>query len=82
MAIYQGESGEQRDALMPALFYLALKPALSEINARLFEECFAIAFFDYIYVISDLERAIAYDITNEILQRTCHIDVNVGKLAT
>eukprot|EP00959_Pyramimonas_sp_CCMP1952_P469766 9495525-Pyramimonas_sp.AAC.1 len=33
--IEQGDGGEQGDALMPALFCLALRPALQHIHARL-----------------------------------------------
>ena len=33
--INQGDGGEQGDALMPALFCLALKPALDAIQAAL-----------------------------------------------
>jgi len=80
--IYLGGGGEQGDALMPALFCLALKPALLEMNAHLPGGCFAVAYFDDIYVITDPEHARpAYDIMKEVLHRTCHIDVNIGKLA-
>eukprot|EP00973_Karenia_brevis_P082367 11418173-Karenia_brevis.AAC.1 len=34
-AIDQGDGGEQGDALMPGLFCLALRPALTEIQERL-----------------------------------------------
>ena len=80
--IPQGDGGEQGDALMPALFCLALSPALAEIQGRLLPGEVVVAYLDDIYVICSRARARdAYELVKEVLQRTCHIDVNQGKLA-
>ena len=79
--VTQGEGGEQGDALMPALFCLAMRPALEEIQQRLTHGDIAVAYLDDIYIITKPERARnAYDITAEVLQRVCGIRVNQGKL--
>ena len=77
----QGEGGERGDALMPALFCLAMKPALEEIQRRLQPGDLVLAYIDDIYVLTKPERAReAYDLVAEVLERTCHIQVNQGKL--
>ena len=75
------EGGEQGDALMPALFSVALKPALSAIQARLGPGELVVAYLDDIYLITAPENARrAYDITAEVLRQMCGIEVNQGKL--
>ena len=80
--IEQGDGGEQGDALMPALFCLALQPALTEIQSRLPPGNFVFAYLDDIYIVCS--RALvksAFEIAKECLLRTCSIDINLGKLA-
>ena len=77
----QGEGGEQGDALMPALFCLAMKPALEEIQSRLGEGDLVLAYLDDVYILTRPERArAAYDVAAEVLSRVCGIQVNRGKL--
>ena len=79
--IPQGEGGEQGDALMPALFCLAMKPALEEIQRRLQRGDIVLAYIDDVYVLTRPERAReAYNLVAEVLERTCNIQVNQGKL--
>ena len=49
--IHQGDGGEQGDALMPALFCLALKPALEAIKAYLPDGAWVVVYLDDIYVV-------------------------------
>ena len=80
--IEQGDGGEQGDALMPALFCLALRPALQHIHARLPPGAEIIAYLDDIYVVcnpDEVEYVLA--LAESTLQTTCSIDVNMGKLA-
>ena len=80
--IWQGDGGEQGDALMPALFSLALHPALEIIRADLPENAFLIAYLDDIYVVCDSCDAVdCLRCVRNTLSRVCHIDVNLGKLA-
>ena len=67
---------------MPALFCLALKPALDAIRAHLPPGAFIVAFLDDIYVVCDavdVHEIFCY--ARDTLQEVCHIDVNLGKLA-
>eukprot|EP00973_Karenia_brevis_P018177 2496574-Karenia_brevis.AAC.1 len=67
---------------MPALFSLAMRPALQEIQDRLPDGACVVAYLDDVYVIcKPAETAEAYETVREVLQRVCHIDVNLGKLA-
>jgi len=79
--IMQKKNGEQNNALIPALFCLALRRALAEVQSRLPPDCVVLAYHDDIYVIcphGDTRQC--YDIVSEVLQQRCHIDVNIGKL--
>ena len=79
--IRQGEGGEQGAALMPALFCLALKPALAEIQAALQPDEQVYAYLDDIYVVTSPARVRAvFDLVSEVLYRVCRIRVNRGKL--
>jgi len=79
--IRQAEGGEQGDALMPALFSMALRPALAEIQARLPAGDLVTAYLDDIYIVTRPERARhVYDIVQETLWRVCRIRINQGKL--
>eukprot|EP00959_Pyramimonas_sp_CCMP1952_P111273 2327799-Pyramimonas_sp.AAC.1 len=49
-AIPQGDGGEQGDALMPALFCMALQPALLHIRERLPPGAELVAYLDDIYL--------------------------------
>ena len=78
----QAEGGEQGDALMPALFCLALHPALQRIKALLPQDATIIAYLDDIYIICDgSDTAEILQQSDTVLGQLCHIDVNVGKLA-
>ena len=80
--IHQGDGGEQGDALMPALFCLALKPASEAIRARLPQGAWVVSYLDDIYIVCDPSDAhTIFCSTRETLQRICHINVNLGKLA-
>ena len=50
-SIVQGDGGEQGDALMPALFCLALRRALEEIQELVPQGGMVFAYLDSIYVI-------------------------------
>ena len=80
--ILQGDGGEHGDAMMPALFCLALRRALQEIKEGLPEGSTILAYLDDIYVVCDrADTAAIFARMQEILARTCHIDVNLDKLA-
>jgi len=80
--ISQGDGGEQGDALMPALFCLALRRALQEIQGILPRDAYVFAYLDDVYVICGRDDVHGcYETVRDILQLRCHIDVNVGKLA-
>ena len=49
-ALVQGDGGEQGDALMPALFCLALRPAVCEIQEKLPAGAVVVAYLDDIYI--------------------------------
>ena len=62
-------------------FCLAMKSALEEIQQRLQPGDVVVAYIDDVYVLTRPERArAAYDLVAEVLQRTCGIQVNQGKL--
>ena len=66
--VVQGEGGEQGAALMPALFCLATRPALQEIQARLHPDDLVVAYLDDVYVLTRPERARAsFDVVAEVL---------------
>ena len=80
--IRQGDGGEQGDALMPALFCLALQPALQRIRAALPPGSEVLAYLDDIYIVCNIADAtVIYDNVRSTLKHVCHVDVNVGKLA-
>ena len=77
----QGEGGEQGAALMPALFCLAMRPALQEIQARLQPGDLVVAYLDDVYILTTPDRAReAHDVAKEVLKRVCRISVNQGEL--
>ena len=79
--VTQGDGGEQDDALMPALFCLALKRALQDIQRLLPAGCIVLAYLDDIYVIyPHAYTRECYDIVQAVLGARCHINVNLGKL--
>ena len=66
---------------MPALFCLAMRPALAEIQARLHADDLVVVYLDDVYVVTTPDRArAAYDVVAEVLPRVCNIQVNRGKL--
>ena len=86
--ITQGEGGEQGDALMPALFCLALRRALDEVQSLLPAGCSVFAYLDdiyiyiYIYIICHRDGTMAsFQFAKYHLRNICHIDVHHGKLA-
>ena len=80
--ILQGDGGEQGDALMPALFCLALHSALEHIKSGLPEGAEIVAYLDDIYVVCNPDDvANIYDAVRTTLRDRCRIDVNIGKLA-
>ena len=80
--IRQGDGGEQGDAMMPALFCLALHPALEQIRNLLPNDAFLIAYLDDIYVVCEcMDVNHCVEVVRNTLLRVCHIDTNVGKLA-
>jgi len=80
--VVQGDGGEQGDAMMPALFCLAMRGALIEIQSRLPENAFVVAYLDDVYIICNRGDAHGcYGIVQEVLRNRCHIDVNEAKLA-
>ena len=66
---------------MPALFCLAMRPALQEIQARLQPGDLVVAYLDDVYILTTPDRAReAHDVAKEVLKRVCGISVNQGKL--
>ena len=58
-----------------------MQPALEEIQGRLAPGDLAVAYLDDLYILTRPERArAAYDVAAEVLNRTCGIQVNQGKL--
>ncbi len=55
--ILQGEGGDQGDALMPALFCLAMQPALAATQGRLHPSDKVVAYLDDVYILTRPERA-------------------------
>ena len=79
--IQQGDGGEQRDALMPALFCLALHPALLDIRATIPADAEIIVYLDDLYVVCGAADAAAIlRRVRTVLEQVCHIDINIGKL--
>ena len=80
--IFQGDGGEQGDATMPALFCLALHPAMEELRAAIPENATLIAYLDDLYIVCDHADVVnTIILARDVLHRVCHIDINVGKLA-
>jgi hypothetical protein len=50
--VWQGEGGEQGDALMPVLFCMAMKGALDEIQAELRPGEVVLAYLDDLYFVT------------------------------
>ena len=79
--IPQGEGGEQGDALMPALFCLAMHAALEHIQRDLGPEALVVAYLDDIYiVIPEHMAARAVFSARHHLQDRCGIRMHQGKL--
>merc|ERR1711966_578252 len=78
---FQGDGGEQGDALMPGLFCLALHPALRYIRDDLPPGAEIVAYLDDIYIVCDpTDVAYVLHVVKDKLLHTCHIDVHMGKL--
>ena len=78
----QADGGEQGNALMPALFCLALPPAMVQISEAWPEGASAAPYLDDIYIFCEREDVVnLLGSVQEILSRVCHIDVSIGKLA-
>ena len=68
--------------MMPALFCLAMKRALVEIQSRRPRNALVVAYLDDVYVVCDRNDAhLCYGIVRDVLRNHCHIDVNEAKLA-
>ena len=79
-AILQADGGRQSDALMPALFCLAMHPTLTQTRAALPDGSLAVAYLDDIYIVCHRENAqMCLDTTRQILRDVCQIDVRCGK---
>ena len=80
--ILQGEGGEQGDALMPALFSLALHPALLRMRGILHSTVSILAYLDDIHIVCEPRQvSLCLHTARSCLRDVCHIDVNMGKLA-
>ena len=78
--IAQGEGGEQGDPLMPALYSLAVHPALEASAAQLRDGEAVFAFLDDTYVVAPPERVAAVHATlQEALWNHARIQLNAGK---
>ena len=67
---------------MPALFSLALHPALQHIKASLPQGSHVLAYLDDIYIVCDRDDvAESLRMAQHVLSDVCHIDINSGKLA-
>ena len=78
--VYQGEGGEQGDALMPALFALGTDNALKHAATRLEEGEGLIAYLDDVYLLVRRHRAREmYDVVTNALSEQAGIRLNLGK---
>ena len=78
--IYQGEGGEQGDALMPLLFSLGQHAALEAVRRRLRVDERLFAFLDDIYVTTTPGRVgTVHNILQQELYRHSRIHIHVGK---
>ena len=78
--MWQGEGGEQGDALMPALFSLALASSLKRAQARLRPDEVLLAYLDDLYLVTRPERVgAAYLIVTDEVRDGCGIEPNLGK---
>ena len=79
--VEQAEGGEQGDPLMPALFCLAVRPALQAAQGMLQSGEGVFAYLDDVYLLTRPERARdALDTVSRNLGESCGIAVNQGKL--
>ena len=79
--IEQGEGGDQGDALMPALFCLAMHSALVDLKADLGDDAIVVAYLDDIYIIVPVDHAArAVERARHHLAEHCGIQVHQGKL--
>jgi hypothetical protein len=78
--IYQADGGEQGDPMMPLLFCLGIRRALSEVAAKLRPEEEPAAYLDDIYAVCEPNRvADIFGFLEEALQRHAGISLNLGK---
>eukprot|EP00959_Pyramimonas_sp_CCMP1952_P143426 3002513-Pyramimonas_sp.AAC.1 len=79
--VFQGDGGEQGDALIPGLFCLAMQPALQAIQVRILPGAEVVAYLGDVHVTCDPEDA-AFILENEKieLRNICHIDMHAGRL--
>ena len=79
--VEQAEGGEQGDPLMPALFCLAVRPALQAAQGMLQSGEGVFAYLDDVYLLTRPERARdALDTVSRNLGESCGIAVDQGKL--
>ena len=78
--IVQGEGGEQGDPLMPALFSLAIQPALRETEGLLQDGEAIFAFLDDVYVVASPQRVKPlHDALTRALWAHARVQLNAGK---
>ena len=78
--VFQGEGGEQGDAMMPLLFSLGQHPALEEVSRSLVPGEHLFAFLDDIYVVSKPGRVgRIHDLLAAALWRHSGIQIHHGK---
>ena len=78
--ILQGEGGEQGDPLMPMLFSLGQHAALTATLDMLWGSERPLAFLDYLYVVTTLERTVeVHNVLREELWRHARTRVHHGK---
>ena len=78
--VFQGEGGEQGDALMPALFSLALDRALREGRQILQDDELAFAFLDDVYLLVHRDRAkLVFDHFARLIEDLAGVRPHLGK---
>ena len=78
--VRQAEGGEQGDPLMPALFSLAIQPALHRVQGLLRDGEAIFAFLDDVYIVALPERVQQlHDAIAEAMWAHARVQLNAGK---
>lgn len=73
---------EVGDALMPGIFFLAMRPILSRIQNAFFAGAFVFAYLDDIHIICHRDDTISvFQPAKHYLKTICHIGVRHGDVA-